>query len=88
MGNQYAMQQEEEQQQLDLEDENTQKTQPRENTRKLRISSYYTQKAAPNGSRDGLRRATNNNKIKINTILRDLLSAPLHQHGRGSQRRQ
>jgi len=29
------MQQEEEEQQLDLEDENTQKTQPRENTRKL-----------------------------------------------------
>jgi len=29
------MQQEEEEQQLDLEDENTQKTQPRGNTRKL-----------------------------------------------------
>jgi len=29
------MQQEEEQQQLDLEDENTQKTQPRENKHKL-----------------------------------------------------
>jgi len=29
------MQQEEEEQLLDLEDENTQKTQPRENTRKL-----------------------------------------------------
>jgi len=29
------MQQEEEEEQLDLEDENTQKTQPRENTRKL-----------------------------------------------------